>query len=301
MPRGCDSRLARQRAGVRSYASVQPNPIFLGLAKEFWATVRAVSERSGYSEGNRFLTLTATRLQRAFQELGLDASDLVEGGEFTEAGQQLADYINYRGDVLTRHVHSALMNAAEAEGVYAELRAAFEPRSKQPRNTQGKAAGAPRYFTCIINMLIEREVGDDCDYDPQQLTAISVGRKPVRTLARRVDGAYPSAVNPVAIWEIKEYYWTTTFGSRVADGVYESLLDGLELEEMREHTGINVWHGLMIDARDNWWDKGKSYLCRMIDLLHMGYVDEVLFGREVVGRLPELAAEWKRNRQPPGE
>jgi len=30
------------------------------------------------------------------------------------------------------------------------------------------------------------------------------------------------------------YYYTTTFGSRVEDGVYETLLDGMELEELRE-------------------------------------------------------------------
>ena len=27
-----------------------------------------------------------------------------------------------------------------------------------------------------------------------------------------------------------------------------------------------------------WWQCGRSYLCRIIDMLHMGYVDEVLFG-----------------------
>jgi len=27
-------------------------------------------------------------------------------------------------------------------------------------------------------------------------------------------------------------------------------------------------------------------------MLHMGYVDEVLFGREVIDRLPELVREW---------
>ena len=31
----------------------------------------------------------------------------------------------------------------------------------------------------------------------------------------------------------------------------------------------------------------------MIDMLHMGYVDEVIFGREVLTRLPELAQEWR--------
>jgi hypothetical protein len=36
-----------------------------------------------------------------------------------------------------------------------------------------------------------------------------------------------------------------------------------------------------------------SYLCRMIDILNMGYVDEIIFGREVLTRLPEVAREWK--------
>ena len=27
-------------------------------------------------------------------------------------------------------------------------------------------------------------------------------------------------------------------------------------------------------------------------MLHMGYVDEVLFGKEVVSRLPEMAKVW---------
>jgi hypothetical protein len=86
------------------------------------------------------------------------------------------------------------------------------------------------------------------------------------------------------------YCYTKTFGSRVADGFYETLLDGMELEELRLSTGIEVLHYLMIDAHFTWWVKGKSYLCRMVDMMHMGYVDEVLFGREVVRRLPELVS-----------
>jgi len=42
------------------------------------------------------------------------------------------------------------------------------------------------------------------------------------------------------VWEIKDYYYTTTFGIRIAYGVYESLLDGMELEELREHERIDV-------------------------------------------------------------
>jgi hypothetical protein len=117
---------------------------------------------------------------------------------------------------------------------------------------------------------------------------------PLRTLARRVDGAFPSAVNPIAIWEIKEYYNTTTFGSRVADGVYETLLDGMEIEELREHEGIEVKHYLMVDSHFTWWVCGRSYLCRLIDMLHMGFVDEIFFGREVLDSLPSAVSGWVR-------
>lgn len=151
----------------------------------------------------------------------------------------------------------------------------------------------PAFLTGLVNILVEANAnGLPCDYDPHQLTVITKNGFPLRTLARRVDGAFPSSINPIAIWEIKEYYYTTTFGSRVADGIYESLLDGLELEELREHEGIDVKHYLIVDAHDTWWKQGKSYLCRIIDMLHMGYIDEVLFGREVIERLPELVNEW---------
>lgn len=149
------------------------------------------------------------------------------------------------------------------------------------------------FLTCIVNMLVALNIGDaPCDYDPHSLTTVTHNRQPLRTLARRFDGAFPSAVNPVAIWEIKEYYYTTTFGSRVADGVYETLLDGLELEDLHTTAGRKIQHLLVVDDYFTWWDCGKSYLCRMIDMLHMGYLDEVIFGREVVERLPQIVRSW---------
>ncbi len=99
-------------------------------------------------------------------------------------------------------------------------------------------------------------------------------------------------MDPIAIWEIKEYYYTTTFGSRVAGGVYETLLDGMELEELALNEGVNVRHYLMVDSHYTWWECGRSHLCRMIDMIHMGYVEEVLFGYEVIERLPDLVEEW---------
>ena len=74
--------------------------------------------------------------------------------------------------------------------------------------------------------------------------------------------------------------------------MYETLLDGLELQELNDNEGVPVKHYLMIDAHFTWWEKGRSYLCRIFDMLHMGYIDEVLFGREVMERLPVLVEEW---------
>lgn len=143
--------------------------------------------------------------------------------------------------------------------------------------------------------MIEANIGQlPCDYDPRTLTSITHNKFPLRTLSRRVDGAFPSAIDPICIWEIKEYYYTTTFGSRVADGVYETLLDGMELQELYEHEGRKVNHYLMVDSHYTWWKCGRSYLCRIIDMLHMGYVDEALFGKEVVDRLPVLAKDWAK-------
>lgn len=66
----------------------------------------------------------------------------------------------------------------------------------------------------------------------------------------------------------------------------------MELEELLEHENINVKHYLMVDAHYTWWVCGKAYLCRIVDVLHMGYIDEVLFGYEVVEELPRIVKEW---------
>jgi hypothetical protein len=185
------------------------------------------------------------------------------------------------------------MDVSEAKQLHDELHTELVPSCPLPMNKQKGDKKAPAYLTCIVNMIVEANAdGLPCDYDPRGLTTVTRDAEPLRTLARRVDGAFPGIVNPVAVWEIKEYYHTTTFGSRVADGVYETLLDGMELQELREHEGIDVKHYLAIDAHYTWWTCGRSYLCRMVDMLHMGYVDEILVGREVPDRLPDLVKGW---------
>lgn len=268
----------------------------------FWANVRTISEATGYTERGtgRVKTATVEEVRKGLARAGLTDNHVIDKlGNLTPLGTDLLAYFEYRADRLNGFVEPRLMKAERAKSIFNDLRRKLKPTCPLPWIKQKGNKRTPAYLTGIINMLIESALsGMACDYDPRQLTTITKGGAPLRTLSRRLDGAFPGAVDPVAVWEIKEYYHTKTFGSRVADGVYESLLDGMELRELRENTGINVKHYLMLDAHFTWWDCGRSYLCRIIDMLHMGYVDEVLFGYEVVERLPEIVRSWLPKRSP---
>lgn len=274
---------------------MKANKLFLNQPKPFWANVRSISQHLGYTlRGKKQIKIpTIEEMSSTMKSLGLTSDHLIQNGETTEFGNLLIDYFKHRADVLNNFVESKLMKVEKSKQTFEQLKLKHNPQCPIPMNKQKGDKQAPSYFTGIINILIEANAeGFDCNYDPRELTALTSNGVPIRTLARRVDGAFTSTINPIAIWEIKEYYYTTTFGSRVADGVYETLLDGLELEEVREHENIDVKHYLMIDDHNTWWNMGRSYLCRIIDMLHMGYVDEVLFGYEVVERLPEIVKEW---------
>jgi hypothetical protein len=276
---------------------MRPLKRFLKQPKHFWANIRSISQEVGYTDKHQRIKVpTSQEIASALGGIGLTSAHLIDDqARLTSLGDSVRSYFAYRAQVLNAHVRPCLMDAASAKQAFQELRRNLRPRCPLPMNKQKGEKKAPAYLTGIINMLIERNApGFACEYDPRKLTTIIQDGAPLRTLARRVDGAFPSTVNPLAVWEVKEYYYTTTFGSRVADGVYESLLDGMELEELREHEGIDVKHYLMVDGRYTWWECGRSYLCRLVDMLHMGYVDEVLFGREVLERLPEIVRTWVR-------
>lgn len=272
---------------------MKPDLRFLSQSKSFWATVRSLSQKIGYSRKGEIIIPDFDMMAKAFADLNLDPTKILINNKPTDLANLLRTYFIYRADVLFNHVRPRLMDVERAKSIFYDLKNTFSSSCHIPMNKQKGEKKAHAFFTGIINMIIEKHTnGYPCDYNPRQLTTVTRNGSPLRTLARRVDGAFPSAVNPIAIWEIKEYYYTTTFGSRVADGVYASLLDGLELEELKEHENIEVLHYLMVDDYRTWWKDGKSYLCRMIDILHMGYVTEILFGYEVVEELPGIVSEW---------
>lgn len=281
---------------------MKANSSFLNQPKEFWANVRIISQEVGYTKrGNKakkissaILVPTLDDVREAFNTLGLSAGQIADDKDhLTAFGKLLFMYFEFRADVLNKTVQQQLMNKSAAEKEFKRIKKQWQKKCPLPLNKQKGAKKNHAFLTGMVNMLLEANIGDaPCDYDPRSLTTITHDSMPLRTLSRRVDGAFPSTVNPIAIWEIKEYYYTTTFGSRVADGVYETLLDGMELEELEAAAQRKVQHILFIDDHYTWWECGRSYLCRMIDMLHMGYVDEIIFGHEILTRLPDLSAEW---------
>jgi hypothetical protein len=277
---------------------MRPSEQFLKQPKSFWANVRSVSQKVGYTKSQLVKAPTLPEIEAGLTALGLQSTHLVSPDRSpTPVGAALVAYFQHRAKVLNEVVQPLLMDVSQAKALFTQLKKKHHPTCPLPMNKQKGAKKSEAFLTGIVNILVEANSrGLPCNFDPLALTTVTLNGAPLRTLARRVDGAFTSPVNPVALWEIKEYYYTTTFGSRIADGIYETLLDGLELEELREEEGIDIKHYLFLDARDTWWSSGgRPYLCRIIDMLHMGYVDEVLFGKEVASRLPELVAEWVRD------
>lgn len=239
-------------------------------------------------------TYTFEDILKGMDKLGLFTEHLCADGKPTALADKLVEYFNFRAKKLNDEVFSNLMTLAEAKKTYEDLKAELgTSRLPETVNKQKGDMKTVSFLTAMVNRLVEAySAGIDFAHNPMQLTTVTVDSVPVRTLARRVDGAFPAIINPVAVWEIKEYYHTLTFGSRVAGGVYETLLDGMELQELQQTEDIGVEHLLIVDSRNCWWADGRPYLCRMVDSLHMGYVDEILFGKEVLERLPELVPEW---------
>jgi hypothetical protein len=274
---------------------MQANPDFRRQDKSFWAHVRTLSQILGYAPKGLVLAHNLDAIEQGLTSAGLTSHHLWNDRSTPSTlAQNLVAYFDYRATLLNTYIEPRLINAERAATVFHDLHQRIQPRRPSPLNKQTGEKKQIAYLTGLVNMLIEVNLGDlPCDYDPRQLTTITRQGQPLRTLARRMDGCFPGVLNPIAIWEIQEYYYTTTFGSRIADGVYETLLDGLELEELAHNEGIHVEHLLVIDAYHTWWTMGKSYLCRIVDMLNMGYVDEVLVGYEVIERLPDIVERWK--------
>lgn len=257
-------------------------PEFSMEDNSFWSLIRFISEKLGYT--NRRTGLVSSYSPEEITVLCNREHIYVPDDVIMKA----SIYLQKRATAINNTVQNNLMNAEQAEKVFMDLYSSRQYDSKLIMNKQSCDKKKVNFFTAIITMIAEDILGgaDTFDPDPRGLSYLVDNDSLLGGLSRRFDGAYPSVYSPKLVWEIKEYYYTTTFGSRIADGVYETQLDGYELKEIYQRTGHKIHHVIFVDSYKVWWEMGKSYTVRLVDALNMGLVDDVIFGREVL-------TEWK--------
>lgn len=271
---------------------------FAGKDGRFWKEVRFVSQALGYttrgtgSSPSEILSYSPDEIANAFRSRGYNID--------RERVNELAKYSEMRKSAI-ESAKELLMDAKQAKEAYESVSKRigweavyFDP----PMNKQKGSKRDIAFLTAIVDLLtfeILQKYSLSFDHDPHSLLEFTnVTGDLVGVSSRRFDGAAPSTRNPYVVWEIKEYYYTTTFGSRIADGVYESRLDGFELNEFDAEGAQNAEHVLFVDSYSVWWEQGKSYFCRLIDMLNEGSVDEIIFGKEALSRWPILLDELTR-------
>lgn len=258
-------------------------PEFSREDNSFWSLIRFISEKLGYTNRRTGLVsfYTPEDIAVLCNREHIHVPD--------EVIERASLYIQKRADAINNYVQNNLMNAEQAKEVFESIYSSRSFDSKLIMNKQSGDKKRVNYFTAIITMIAEDVLGgaDLFDPDPRGLSYLVDNNSLLGGLSRRFDGAYPSIYSPKLVWEIKEYYYTTTFGSRIADGVYETQLDGYELNEIYQRTGHKIHHVLFVDSYKVWWEMGKPYTVRLVDALNMGLADDVVFGREVL-------TEWRK-------
>lgn len=268
------------------------NEKFHGRGREFWSYVRLVSEQAGYQpHGDELVKeYDIDDLRETIEDTGINADPLLGGFSEPTAdlGSDVLDYLNYRSEQVEVAL-DRIRTKDEAVAEFEEFSEGFQMETEQ-LNKQGSSE--PLVFANSVNLVLEKETGVDFNPNPRMLPTVLDDEKNLQmTLPKWPDGAFPTARNPLAIWEVKEFYSSTTFGSRIADAIYEIMLFSEELDTLHNETGEEVELYLMTDGYEA-WQSGVSYICRIIDVVNMGYIDAAIFGEEVFTQWPDIVAEW---------
>lgn len=237
---------------------------FRHMPTAFWAMVKYVSETLGYTVRGQGIvrTYSIEEIDSLVSQNGIVVDyDTIETAKL---------YFDMRADLLNNVVRYNLMNADEAKEAFEHLYPLHRDddfKCKLPMNKQKGAMRQVAFFTAIINIIAEDTIRHSSIYDgslgfnddPRGLVYVFDDENHIiGASSRRFDGAYPNIINPRIVWEIKEYYYATTFGSRVADGVYETQLDGYEFKDISQRSGEPITHVFFLDAYKTWWEDGVS-------------------------------------------
>jgi hypothetical protein len=258
----------------------------------FWHAFRMladqISRRRKYVEG-----IEPSEIISVLESVRSSAADGLIGYLGSHAGslELLAQYWAMRQQVanelldLTRTEDEAKDDytaiSARAVGSYGVRLAGYHASSKVLVDT----------VDVVVRNECER-AGVDVNTSPQSRATI-ISDEHIWVSPRRLDGAIPALLNPVALWEIKEYWGgggNKSGGSKMSDAIYEIQLVGTELRTFEDEFGIHVNHYAIIDGRTQWAAR-RADLKRAVDLLYSGLLDELIVGREVLTEWPRAVRE----------
>lgn len=201
---------------------------------------------------------------------------------------RLADYLAFR-----REAETYLLNhLRDEEQAIADLRALGAEEVARYRTVSVDHHQSSKAMVETVAAITGRVCSDHgvgCDVNPQSRATI-IAEEHLWVSPRRLDGAISSLVNPVGLWEIKEYWGSKKGGSKMSDAIYEVQLVGQELRAFEQLHGVRVAHYLLMDGKSQWLAR-RSDLRRGVDLLSMGLIDELVVGSEVLTEWPRIAQE----------
>lgn len=206
---------------------------------------------------------------------GLDA--YLQGRQ--ELIQPLREYLQLRADLA-----ADLLDRMRTED---EAKADFRELSDREVRTYGTKMAGYHQSSKVLVATVEIITKEICarhrktaNVDPQQRATV-VTESHLWVSPRRLDGAFPALTNPVALWEIKEYWGKTQGGSKMSDAIYECQLVGTELRAFEDKYGVRVEHFVILDGREQWSFR-QADLRRAVDLLYCGLIDELIVGADVL-------------------
>ena len=235
-----------------------------------------------------FLSLGTVDIRRTFLDT-LRAEAAAPIGEIKlkldpKCAELLADYIDFRQTACT--AAEDLLRTEEEATAFCVNTLKETPKTTQTTSLDHhQSSKAMVLATTRTAEAICKAKGVAIDPNPQT-RCVWVRGENLHVTARNLDGAIPGLLNPLVIWEIKEYWGKTKGGSKMSDAVYECALVGRELRDLEKRSDIHIEHVVLLDGKEQWSHR-RSDLLRFCDLFYQGLIDALFIGREVETDWPQ--------------
>lgn len=259
----------------------------LGWEHPIWELVRYYLSITAKEERDAFLATlkaeSAAKVGKTKLELGRDVARL------------LLDYLDFRSTLWD--TGNRLLRTEDQATAYCRKKFNEVPKTAQTKNQEHHQSSKAMVLTTTrLAESVCTELGVTIDPSPQR-RCVWVANEQLHVTARNLDGAIPGLVDPFLVWEIKEYWGTTSGGSKMSDAVYECALVGRELRDFEKRSKLHVEHAVLLDGKAQWTAR-KSDLLRFYDLYCQGLIDIIIVGREVETEWQQFVKSTIRKHRP---